>query len=148
MKLGVAKAQNYVCSLRVTFKWQKSRSKTELPSWFCKDRSSCALCCRNSGAVFTTCSLPGSTKASAGRKTKPERCPDSPLSFSSLAESTKSTTLAGPLRDLLAKLCCLFDIFFQFTERKCVRKVCGLRPEACKVQITTPDKCSYKLKQK
>lgn len=130
-------------------KKKKSRSKSKLPSWFCKGPSSCAFCCRNSGVVFTARSLSGSTKASAGRRTKPIQDPDSPPAFSSHAESEKSTTLVGPLRDLLAKLCCLFKKkkkIFQFTERKCVRKVCGLRPEACKVQITTPDKCSYKLK--
>lgn len=90
---------------------KKSRSKSELPSWFCKGPSSCAFCCRNSGVVVTTRSQSGSTKASAGRKTKPPtRAPDSPAAFSSFAESKKSTTLLGPLRDLLAKLCCLFDI--------------------------------------
>lgn len=126
---------------------KKSRSKSELPSWFCKGPSSCAFCCRNSGVVLRTRSLPGSTKTKT--KKKPQTRPWFSSRFSEPRSVKEKHNFGRSAWRPAGKALLSFRyFFFQFTERKCVRKVCGLRPEACKVQITTPDKCSYKLKQK
>lgn len=95
-------------------------------------------------SFFPTRSLPGGPKASAGRTSKPQLIL---LQLFRASESLKHNFGRSTWR-AAGKALLSFRYFFLFTERKCVRKVCGLKPEACKVQITTPDKCSYKLKQK
>lgn len=136
---------------------QKAEVKVKgKPSWFCKGPSSCAFfffsflsffffCCTNNHAVFTARSLavrgglcrpPTTTRSRAG-SLQLSACVRGRSGSKTNARASVCLWLSGE-----AFVAFWIYIYFASRVRKCVRKAWGLRQEACRVLITTPDKCS------